>query len=150
MKKIVVIAVIAVIITVIILIKCLPNEKQRVVADLKVLAKSVEQENKPGVLGYFDPGYADSSGMNYENLSSLLDNLFKEADSIHVALSDFKVFIDSSRGPAVCARCSLAVRVWANYGSDKVLLFGGVIKPGPVLARLKKEGKTYRVYSAQY
>jgi hypothetical protein len=150
MKKNAVIVVIVVIITVIILLKCAPNEKKNVVRDLKALAKNVEQENKPGVLGYFDPGYADPSGMNYENLSSLLDNLFKEADSIHVALSEFKVFIDSSRGPSVFARCSLAVRVWANYGPDKVLLFGGVIKPAPVLARLKRSGETYRVYSAAY
>jgi hypothetical protein len=150
MKKYVAIAAIVVIITVIILLKCLPNEKKNVVRDLKTLAKNVEQEDKPRVLDHFDPGYADSSGMNYENLSSLLDNLFKEADSIHVALSEFKVYLDSSRGSAVFARCSLGVRVWANYGSDKVLLFGGVIKPSPVLAYLTKTEETYRVYSASY
>ena len=127
-----------------------PTEKKRVIRDLKILAWSVENENRASTLMHIDPAYRDSTGLVYPDLISLLIGLYADADSIHVNLSGFKVFIDSIRGRQVWARCSLGVRVWANFGPDKALVFGGVIKGAPVMAYLKKNELTYRVYSASY
>ena len=150
MKKIAMVTVIILLITVIILIKCAPNEKKNAARDLKALAKSVQNESRAGTLLYLDPEYRDSTGLVYPDLVSLLIGFYADADSIHVSLSDFKVFIDSIRGKQVWARCSLAVKIWAKFGPDQALVFGGVIKGAPVMAYLRKNGETYKVYSAQY
>jgi len=150
MKKYVIIAVIVLIITVIILLKCAPTEKDKVARDIKALARNVQNESRAGTLLYLDPEYRDSTGLVYPDLISMLMNLYVEWDSIHVALSDMKVWIDSSRSERAWARCSLGVKVWAKFGPDQALVFGGVIKGAPVMAYLRKNGETYRVYSAIY
>jgi hypothetical protein len=127
-----------------------PTEKKRVIGDLKRFADAVEWENRAATISYIDPMYRDSTGLVYPDLISLLIGLYADADSIHVNLSGFKVYIDSIHDRQVWARCSLGVRVWANFGPDKALVFGGVVQPSPVLAYLKKSELTYRVYSAEY
>jgi hypothetical protein len=150
MKKYIVVALIIFAAALIFAIVNRPTEKKRVIGDLKRFADAVEWENRTATLSYIDPLYRDSTGLNYPDLISLLIGFYAEADSIHVNLSGFKVFIDSIRGRQVWARCSLGVRVWANFGPDKALILGGVIQPSPVLAYLKKSELTYRVYSASY
>ena len=150
MKKYIIVTVIVVIITVIIIIKCAPTEKDKVARDLRALARNVQNENRSGILIYLDPEYRDSTGLVYPDLIDMLMNLYVEADSIHVVFSNMKAWIDSSRGPRAWARCSLAVKVWAKFGPDQALVFGGVIKGAPVMAYLRKNGETYRVYSAKY
>jgi len=150
MKKYAVITVIVLIITVIILLKCAPTEKDKVKRDIKALARNVQNESRAGTLLYLDPEYRDPTGLTYPELIDMLMNLYVEADSIHVVFSDMKVWIDSSRGTRAWARCSLGVKVWAKFGPDQSLVFGGVIKGAPLMAYLRKNGETYRVYSAIY
>jgi hypothetical protein len=150
MKKYVFVAAVVFAVALIFAIANRPTEKKRVVSDLKSFARAVEDENRLVTLSYIDPMYRDSSGMTYLDFTNYLMNLYAEAGSINVNLSGFKVFVDSVRGKQIWVRCSLGVRVWANFGPDKALVFGGVIKPSPVLAYLKKSELTYRVYSAMY
>jgi len=149
-KENIIIAVIAVIITALIIIKNLPNEKKKAVRDLKILAQNVEQEYWDAMVPYLDPAYADRAGLSYQELPGIFGDLFRELDSIEVKLSNIKPRVDSTRGPTVFASCSLGVQVFARAGGDRVIVFGGVVKPAPVRAYLKKFGGRYRLYSADY
>jgi hypothetical protein len=150
MKKYIIVGIIIFFVVVLLTVKFAPTEKDKVARDIKALARNVQNESRAGTLLYLDPEYRDSTGLVYPDLISMLMNLYVEGDSIHVALSDMKVWIDSSRSERAWARCSLDVKVWAKFGPDQALVFGGVIKGAPVMAYLRKNGETYRVYSAIY
>jgi hypothetical protein len=149
-KQTAVIIVIAVLITVIIVIKNLPDERKKAVRNIKVLAQNIEQEYWEGMVPYLDPAYADPKGLTYQELPGLFEELFREVDSIEVVMGRFKPRVDSVREPAVFVSCSLDVKVIARTEGGPVLVFGEVIKPARVCAHLKKAGDRYRVYRADY
>ena len=141
---------VAVLIIVVLLKVFLPNESARLRRDIYRLKKAVEEENTNGVLEYIAYDYLDHTGMEYRNLAQTIDTFFTRVDSIKVMFSGLKVSIDSVRKDVFFGSCSLGLRVLANYEGNKALIFGGVIKPGPVQAYFKRTNEYYRLYYAIY
>jgi hypothetical protein len=72
-------------------------------------------------------------------------------DSIKVQMSGLQLSIDSvTEENIVFASCSLGLRVTARYEGERMLAFGGIIKPNPVKGYFRKSGKYYMVYRAEY
>ncbi len=129
----------------------LPDEPARVRRDIYRLKKAVEKEDITEVLKYVDDDYNDRYGNNYEKLVQNIGRFFNQADSIKVMFSGLRVTIDSiNKENFVFASCSLGLRVLASYQGNRTLIFGGVIKPGPVKAFFKKTGDRYQLYGAVY
>jgi len=151
MKKIVILALVVVVITIYIIVKCIPNEQDRVKQDLKAFTKAVEQESKHEMLFYIDETYSDNHSTEYQQFISNIDNLFDVAESIRIQITGLKIIIDSINSHnAIFASCSLGLKVFAVYQGDRALVFGGLVKPNSVLAYFKKSGEQYRVYYAVY
>jgi hypothetical protein len=151
MKKIVILALILVVIVIYIIIKCIPNEEDRVKQDLKAFTRAVEQEDKQKMLLYIDDAYSDNHSIEYQQFISNIDNLFDVAESIRIQITGLRVIIDSTNAQNVFfASCSLGLKVFALYQGDRALVFGGLVKPNPVRALFKKAGEHYRVYYAEY
>ena len=149
-KKLLIIAVI-IVIALYVMIKSLPNEKTRIKQDINTFATALEQENKRDVLLYIDESYEDNHGMDYEVFVNNLANLFTTADTIRVKITGLKIYIDSTNAQNVIfAGCSLVLKIFARYQGDRVLIFGGLVRPNPVRALFKKTGERYRVYYAEY
>ncbi len=149
-KKLLIIAVI-IVIALYVMIKSLPNEKTRIKQDINTFATALEQENKRDVLLYIDESYEDNHGMDYEVFVNNLANLFTTADTIRVKITGLKIYIDSTNAQNVIfAGCSLGLKIFARYQGDRVLIFGGLVRPNPVRALFKKTGERYRVYYAEY
>lgn len=154
MKKKLSIIAIVIVIAAYIIIKCLPDEQARVKQDINAFAKAVEQENKRDVLSYIDERYIDNHAMDYEVFVNNLTNLFDTADSIRVKITGLEIDIDSTDVPNIIfASCSLGLKIFARYQGDRVLIFGGLVKPNPVRAFFKKTDETnnhYKIYNAEY
>lgn len=148
-KKLVGLAIVVVIIVVV--IKSIPNEKKRLANDIKSLAKAVEKEDKNSVLEYLDNNYKDKNGLTRENLIKTIDDFFNEVDSINISISGMKIKIDSINSTkSIFATCSLGLKVFAKYGTDKVIVFGSIIHPASVRGYFKKSSEVYKLYSAEY
>ncbi len=149
MKKITLI-IIGVVIAIII-VKLIPNEKDRLKRNIYSLRDAVEREEKTVVLQYIDEAYLDPYNTAYEELITSIDDFFRAFDSIRVVMSGLKVKIDSTDAQkTVFASCSLGLRVFARYEGERVLVFGGIIKPDPIRAYFKKSEEHYRIYAAEY
>jgi hypothetical protein len=128
-----------------------PDERRTVANDIKDLKAAVEKEERERALFFVDEAYADNHGTTYQELVARIDDFYNEADSIKIITSGIKIKIDSSfKDRGSYASCSLGLRVFARYGGERMLFFGGIIKPGPVRACFRKNGEHYRIYSAQY
>lgn len=150
MKKEIIILATIIVITGLV-IKSIPNEKKRLANDIKLLKKAVEKEDKIGTLLYLDSAYKDKRGVNYENLTATIDDFFKDFDAIKISMNNIKIKIDSiTSAKTTFATCSLGLKVFAQYGTDKVIVFGSVIHPTSVRAYFKKNTFRYKLYSAEY
>ena len=149
MKKI--IFAIAVVVLVVIVWQLIPTEKRKLKRDILMLKKAVENENTHQVVESIDPAYIDLSGRTHEEITQLIVQFFAEVDSIRVQMSGLKLSIDSTnKDGVICASCSLGLRVLARYEGERVLAFGGVVRPGSVHAFFKKSAAVYRLYHAEY
>ncbi|KPK62579.1 hypothetical protein AMJ83_10455 [candidate division WOR_3 bacterium SM23_42] len=149
MKKIYV--AIAIIVLVIMVWKLIPTEKRKLEKDILNIRKAFENENAQQVVQYIDPAYQDLSGRTHEEITQVIAQFFTEVDSIRVQMSGLKLSIDSTDEDNVTfASCSLGIRVLARYEGEKVLAFGGVVRPGPVRAFFRKTADRYRIYHAEY
>jgi len=151
MVKRIITALIGLLLLIIIVRTLLPSEKRRFKKDIMELKGAVEQERYDTALKYIDQSYNDESGLTYEEIVNKIDRLFSSFDSIKVIISGLKLSIDSiGQDKTFYASCSLGLKVFARYQGDKILLFGGIIKPAPVRAWFKKVHTCYKVYNAQY
>ena len=149
MKKIV--PVVIVLVVVILIWQLYPTETKKLKRDILILNKAVEKENTERVMELIDPLYIDMSGMVYSELVGSISQFFAQVDSIRVQMSGMKLSIDSTdKDNTTFASCSLGLRVVARYEGDRVLAFGGIIKPGPVKAYFRKSDQYYKVYKAEY
>jgi len=132
-------------------IKLIPSENKRLANDIKLLKKAVEKEDKLATLLYLDSAYQDKNGLDYENLTATIDDFFKDFDAVKISMNNIKIRIDSiTIAKTIFATCSLGLKVFAKYGTDKVIVFGSVIHPTPVRAYFKKNTNHYKLYSAEY
>jgi hypothetical protein len=149
MKKIVPIVIALVVI--ILIWQVYPTEKKRLKRDISALKEAVEKENAERVMEYIDPLYVDMSGMVHSELVESISEFFAQVDSIRVQMSGVKMSIDSTdKDNTIFASCSLGLRVVARYEGDRVLAFGGIIKPSPVKAYFRNSDQHYKVYKAEY
>ncbi len=133
-----------------IIIRLIPREEDRVKRDINAFKDAVEREDRASVIHFISPEFTDNHGSSSEAIIGNIDNLFEQFDSISVAISGLKVKIDSSTASTIFASCSLGVKVFARHQGDRVLLYGGVIKPSPIRAHLKRRNSRYIVYQAIY
>lgn len=151
MKKKIILIVIAIVIAIFILKTLIPNEKDCVKKSIESLKSAVEKEDKIETLKYIDETYKDRNNMTYEQLIMIIDNLSAQVDSIKISISSLKINIDSTDAQnTIFASCSLGLKIFARQAGDRVLVFGGIIKPAPVRAYFKKYEDHYKVYSAEY
>lgn len=149
MKKI--LLVVGIIVMIIAIWQLYPTEEKRLRSDISRFEKAFENENTAEVTGYIDTSYQDFGGLTYGEITEIVERFFLEVDSIKVQMSNLELSIDSvTEENVVFASCSLGLRVLARYEGDRVLAFGGMIKPSPVRAYFKKSGQHYRVYKASY
>jgi len=148
-KKIVAAALLA-IIAIVIIVRLIPREEDRVKHDINTFKTAVEKEERQAVITFFDPGFTDNHAQTYEIIVNEVQNLFDQFDSISIAMTGMQVTIDSSSAAGIFASCSLGLKVLARYRGDRVLLYGGVVRPAAVRAFLKKTGPRYIVYKAIY
>lgn len=148
-KKIVAAALLA-IITIVIIVRSIPREEDRVKHDINTFKTAVEKEERQTVINFFDPGFTDNHAQTYEIIMNEVQNLFDQFDSISIVMTGMQVTIDSSSAAGIFASCSLGLKVFARYGSDRVILYGGVIRPAAVRAYLIKHNSHYTVYQAIY
>ncbi len=148
-KKILGIILLAVIATFIIL-RLIPREEDRVKRDINAFKDSVEREDRALFIRFISPEFTDNHGSSSEAILGNIDNLFEQFDSISIVMTGLKVRIDSSTASTIFASCSLGLKVFARHQGDRVLLYGGVVKPAPVTAHLKKTTDRYTVYWAAY
>ncbi len=153
MKKILIAAaIIIVIICVYFVIQALTlSEEERAEKHIKALAAAVEREQRDLVLNYIDSTYLDQRNMNYGQFISMIDEFFASLHDISVQIHNLEVTIDSVHADtAFFANCSLGLRVTAWHEEDRVLIFGGLVKPTPVRAYLKRTDTYYKLYDAEY
>ncbi len=151
MKKKSILLVIALVVVIIVLKVLTPTEKDFVKRDLKALKNAVENENTFETLKYIDQTYLDRNNLTFTEFTSIIDNFFEKFDTIRVVMSNMRVTIDStSAQKTIFASCSLGLKVFARYEGDRVLVFGGIVKPAPVFARLRKSANHYKIYYAEY
>lgn len=149
MKKILIVVILLV--AIILIWQLYPTEEKRFKRDISALKDAVEKEHIERVIEYIDPQYADVGGMVYSELMETIEQFFAQVDSIKVQIRGQKVSIDSTdRNNTIFASCSLGLRVVARHEGDRVLAFGGIVKPSPVKAYFKKSEQHYKVYKAEY
>ena len=149
MKKILV--VVGIVFVVIVIWKLYPTEEKRLRSDISRLEKAFENENTVEVTGYIDTSYQDLGGLTYNEITETIERFFLEVDSIKVQMSNLELSIDSvTEENVVFASCSVGLRILARYEGERVLAFGGMIKPSPVRAYFRKSSQYYRVYKASY
>lgn len=128
-----------------------PTEARRLRSDILSLRRAVEDESVERVVEYLDLGYGDVHDLTYDEIVTVLERFFEEVDSIRVQTSNLEVSIDSAAGGGtVFARCSLGLRVVARYEGERVLAFGGLVKPSAVRAWFRKVDGKYKVYRTEY
>ncbi|MCK4940966.1 hypothetical protein KAS45_02635 [candidate division WOR-3 bacterium] len=149
MKKIV--PVVIVLVVVILIWQLYPTETKKLKRDILILKKAVEKENTERVMELIDLLYIDMSGMVYSELVGSISQFFAQVDSIRVQMSGMRLSIDSTdKDNTIFASCSLGLRVVARYEGERILAFGGIIKPSPVKAYFRKSDQYYKVYKAEY
>lgn len=149
MKKILVVT--GIVIMIIVIWKLYPTEEKRLRRDINTLKKTFENEDAKGVTGYIDTSYQDLGGLTYGEITETIERFFSEVDSIRVQMSGLELNIDSvTEENVIFASCSLGLRILARYEGERVLAFGGIVKPSPVKAYLRKSGQQYKVYKASY
>lgn len=127
------------------------SEQERAAKHIKALAVAVENEQREIVLNYIDSSYLDQRNMNYAQFVTMIDEFFTSLDHLSVQIHSLKVTIDSTQADtAFFASCSLGLRVTARHEEDRVLVFGGLVKPTPVRAYLKRTDAYYKLYDAKY
>ncbi len=150
MKKKLGLVLILLVVLVLVLIRFIPNEKNRLINDIKKMKNAVEKENRQDLLQYIDPAYQNQQGAAYQDIVTIIDGLFSDYDSIEVRMKDLKVNIDSTKDGTFFGSCSLGLRVFVQYQGELMLVYGGAIQPAPVRGYFKKTDKHYRLYSATY
>ena len=149
MKRILLVA--GIIVMVIIIWKLYPTEEKRLRKDINTLRAMFENENTAEVARYIDTSYLDLSGLSYDDITTTIGQFFEQVDSIKVQMSSLKLSIDSvTEENVIYASCSLGLRVLARYEGERVLAFGGIVKPNPVKAFFRKSGQYYTIYKASY
>ena len=149
MKKIIPVAIVLVVI--ILVWQLYPTEKKRLKNDILTLKQAVEDENTERVMEFIHPQYVDASGMGHNEMMESIGRFFAQVDTIRVQVKGMKMSIDSTdKDNTIFASCSLGLRVIARFEGDRVLAFGGIVKPGPVKAYFKKSDQHYKVYKAEY
>lgn len=127
------------------------SEQERATKHIKALAAAVENEQRDVVLDYIDSMYLDQRNMNYAQFVAMIDEFFSTLDHVNVQIHNLKVTVDSTQADtAFFASCSLGLRVTARHEEDRVLVFGGLVKPTPVYAYVKRTGAYYKLYDAKY
>ena len=128
-----------------------PTEARKLRAEIRSLRRAVERESAPEVMARIDPAYADVHGLDRDGIAAVIEQFFAGVDSVSVQLSGLKVRVDSvGRDRTVFASCSLGVRVLARFEGERVLAFGGIVRPGTVRAWFRKAGPGYRIFRAEY
>lgn len=128
-----------------------PTEKRRLKSDIHSIKKAMEKESADRVLEYIDSEYRDANNLNYAGIVDVLNQFFAGVDSIRVHMGGIEISIDSTgRDKTIFAGCSLGVRVFARYEGERVLAYGGIVKPGTVRARFRKADDKYKIYYAEY
>lgn len=139
-----------VVIATFVIICLIPREEDRVKREINAFKDAVEKEDRSSVIHFISPEFTDNHGSSSEAIIGNIDNLFEQFDSISIVMTGLKVKIDSSTASTIFASCSLGLKVFARHRGDRVLLYGGVIKPASVMAHLKKTTDRYMVYWAAY
>lgn len=151
MKKKIILIVTAIIIAIFIIKTFIPTEKDCVKKSIESLKNAVEKKNKIETLKYIDETYKDKNNMTSEQLINIIDEFSAQCDSIKISISNLKINIDSTGAQnTIFASCSLGLKIFARQAGDRILVFGGIIKPAPVRAYFKKCGDHYKVYYAEY
>ncbi|UCD06611.1 MAG: hypothetical protein JSV98_05110 [candidate division WOR-3 bacterium] len=149
MKKLLIVPL--VIIFVVIIWLFYPTEERRMKNDINDLKNVVEHKSIAIVSAYLDIQYGDNNDLTRDQLIDALGRFFAEVDSINVQMRGLKVWVDSTTADnTIFGRCSLGLRVLARYEGERVLAFGGIVKPRTVQARLIKTDDMYKVYYAEY
>jgi len=127
------------------------NEKRQIKQDVRSLKTAVENKNIDAAFQYISIDYHDLNHRDFESFSYSIKQLIDSFDSINIIVTGIKVRIDSvNSSKTVFAACSMGLKIFARYEREKTLVFGGIIKPASVQAYLKKSGRNYQIYYAQY
>lgn len=133
------------------LFDCAPDEKKLVQKDITALKEAVEQKNADEALYYIARDYSDAAGLTYDRFVDIINNITTQFDDINISIKNLTVRIDSIKDDnTYFASCSLGLRVTARLQEERVLLYGGLVKPTPVRARVRKTDHHYQVYQAEY
>lgn len=128
-----------------------PTETRRLQSEIRSLRRAVEREATGEVMARIDPAYEDAHGLTRDGIAAIIEQFFAGVDSVSVQMSGLEVSIDSvGRGRTIFASCSLGVRVLARFEGERVLAFGGIVRPGTVRAWFRKNGPGYLLYRAEY
>ncbi|MBE0433746.1 hypothetical protein IBX73_09830 [candidate division WOR-3 bacterium] len=128
-----------------------PTEQRKLKSEIGSLRRAVERESTDEVIKRIDPAYEDAHGLTHAGLVPVIEQFFAGVDSINVQMSGLKVTIDSvGRDKTIFASCSLGVRLLARFEGERVLAFGGIVRPGTVRAWFHKTGPEYLIYRAEY
>ncbi len=127
------------------------SEEERVKNDIKALREAVEKKDTLMTFFYIDKSYSDRNFVSSKELKKGIKDFFAGFDSISLVMSKIKINIDSvDAQETVYASCSLGLKVFAEHEGDKVILYGGIVKPAPVQVYLKKTDRNYTIYHAGY
>ena len=128
-----------------------PKEKSRIKREIISLKSAVEHKNADAALQYISTDYQDIHQNDYESFTYSIRRLIDDFDSIKIVMTGIKIKVDSvNSSNTVFAECSMGLKIFARYQGDRTLVYGGVIKPSPVKAFLKRSGETYQIYKAWY
>ena len=127
------------------------SEEERVKNDIEALKEAVEKKDTTLIFSYIDNSYMDKDFTNVEELETGINDFFAAFDSISILMGNIKVHIDSVDEQQIAyATCSFGLKVFAEYEGDKVILYGGIVKPAPAQVYLKKAEGHYKIYHAVY
>ncbi len=127
------------------------SEEERVRNDIEALKEAVEKKDTTLIFSYIDGSYSDKDLGSFEEVEKGINDFLVAFDSLSILMSDIKINIDSVDDQQTAyATCSLGLKVFAEYEGDKVILYGGIVKPAPVQVYLKKAQGHYTIYHAAY
>ena len=151
MKKRIFLIVLTVILCVAVIKLWPASEEERVKKDIEAIKEAVEKKDTTMLFSYIDKSYSDKDFASFNELETGIKDFFAAFDSISIVMSNIKINIDSvDVQQTVYATCSLGLKVFAEYEGDKVILYGGIVKPAPVQVYLKKAEGHYKIYRAVY
>jgi hypothetical protein len=143
--------ILVVVVVVIIVWLWYPTEKRKLKSDILSMKKAVEVEYMDMIMEYIDLQYLDEKNLTHDEIVAVITQFFAEVDSIRVQMGGMELNIDSTgKEKTVFASCSLGVRVLARYEGERVLAYGGLVKPGTVRARFRRTDSKYKIYYAEY